>query len=236
MVRKRLGRRAFGIGLVVVFLSTLGIVSSATRVWATTTVINVGADQARCNTVVGALTFSPPLHTSGNAGAETVTLKGSDSGCTDLTNGAVQTFTGSFLGAATFNAGSACSSYLPPAGPSTQIVLAATGAWTLTWKPAKGQDFSPKTGLRNTSATSLQTFVTVDPRSVFGGFGGTNGAYSALSIGGGYDTGDEFAGNNANTALQVILANDYKQILAACGSKAGLKTLTIGLGETDAGY
>lgn len=163
-----------------------------------------------CSGFAGSVKFSQPETTAGTTTASpaTDTLKGSLSGCTVGDGGGTPvTVTGAKLSGALTNPSS-----LHKCG-STGTPVTVTGSLTIKWK-ATPKLIASSTVITGSSATTSVDLTdsavnfTIDGASATGPFEGSNSGAS-----------DAVAGSTG--------ANSVTGLLASCGSKKGLKGLTL---------
>ena len=202
------------------------------------TTINVANDHVTCNTLTGTITFATALKNSGpTTGANTITVKGTVAGCTDADNSTVKMFKGTIASTISTNNGANCGGLL---GPSN-----ITGSARLLWTPGAGQGFTPTV----TVGSAQKPVSDISFSQISGGLftvpsseNPWNASYGKFSIGAAYGTTPlsattDFTGGDGGVTgwFDGTTQQDLGNILGSCGSAAGLKTVTFGIGAVHGG-
>lgn len=202
------------------------------------TTINVANDHATCNTLTGTITFATALKNGGpTTGANTITVKGTVGGCTDSDNNTVKMFKGTLASTIQTSNGSSCGGLLGPTN--------TTGSARITWIPGAGQKFTP-TVLVGTVQKPVSdiTFSQISGGlfTVPAGENPWNASYGKFSLGVAYgvaplSTTVDFTGGDGGATgwFDGVTQQDIGSILNSCGSVAGLKTVTFGIGAVHVG-
>ena len=197
------------------------------------TSFNVGNDSATCNTLTGTIAFTTGLKSSGpTTGANKITVKGTLAGCTDSSNSNVKMFSGTIASTINTTNGHNCTGLL---GPSN-----ITGSAQILWKAATGQAFTPTTavGTVQKAATNVSfSQISGGVFSVPASESPWSASYGKFSIGAAYGTTPlsgsvDFTGGDGGATgwFDGTTQQDLGDILGLCGSVAGLKTVTFGIG------
>src|SRR4029453_6400900 len=172
--------------------------------------IDVSNDSITCNTGVSSVSITPALVIGGMAPAAVMRVKGVIAGCTVTGLSPVSIVSGKLSGKVE-----------APSNECISLSQPLTGTITIRWKPDKMTPIVP------TSSTFDVTDVT------FGGFSAPWGvSYGQFSLGMGPVTGAFTGGDGGATSSNVpITGEDILEIVRQCGSRKGLETLHVGLGQ-----
>jgi hypothetical protein len=231
-------RRLVATASVIALAGTLGFAITDAPANAATVTFNVANDHATCNTLSGTVTFATALKNSGpTTGTNTITIKAAVAGCTDTDKSTVKMFKGTIAATLTTNNGSNCTGLL---GPS-----AITASAQIVWTPGSGQKFTPTVAVgtvqkpvSNLSFTQVNGGTFAMPASEapdtasYGKFQ-LGAAYGVAPISG---TVDFTGGDGGATGwFEGLTQQDALAIFAACGTAAGEKTISFGIGAVHAG-
>ena len=231
-VRTRLLASAGAIAMVTGFSVAGALPAHAVTIYA------VGNDHVTCNTLSGTITFATALKNSGpTTGANTITVKGAVAGCTDSDKGAVKMFSGTIASTITTNNGTNCTGLLGPSNVS--------GTARITWTPAAGQKFTPTVLV----GTAQKPVSDIGFSQISGGLftvpaseNPWNASYGAFKLGAAYgvtplSTSVDFTGGDGGVTgwFDGTTQQDIGNILNSCGSLAGLKTVSFGIGAVHGG-
>ena len=172
--------------------------------------IDVSNASITCKTVIGIASITPALAIGGTATSTVMRVKGSVAGCTVTGPPSVSILSGKVSGKVGGTSNECVTLFAP-----------LSGTITMKWKTDK------TTPIFQTSSTMNVTNVS------FGGFVAPWGAsYGQFSLGVSGVTGAFTGGDDGATSSNVSITNeDIGQILAECGSPAGLEKLNTGLGQ-----
>ncbi len=168
-----------------------------------TTTLTLATGAVTCTDITGALTFSPPLTTKGGS-AESTAIALTASGCT--TNGS---------NVPTVTRGSESATLTSDTNSCTGLLMSRALTVNIAWTPS-------------TIRPSVLTFS---------GYGGTSGSsgeegFALPNAGGGAKVTGSFAGadHGAGSTATAVSAQTATQLLAACGSSAGLTSIQVSSG------
>jgi hypothetical protein len=188
----------------------------------------------KCTSVSGKTSYAPALTTSGDSSSITSTVKLTLSGCTisgttNVTTGLVGKAKGSFILDAT-NADN-CASSPTDAGSNYHNGTTVNGSLTIDWKAKAGKDKL----LPSVVSVSARVRGTNDgsPATYFGGYQrDPNDGDGTATIA----SGGSFAVSATEDALGVATSSETtSELLAACGSKKGVKKVAVGSGVFEGG-
>jgi len=166
----------------------------------TTTTLTLATGGVTCTDITGSLTFTPPLTTKGTT-AESTAISLRAGACTPVGSN-VSSLTGGTASATISSTSNSC----------TGLLNSRTLAIDITWAPA-------------TIHPSVLTF------SGYGGTTGTAGGegFKLPNTGGGAKVTGSFSGSDHGAGSTAVTLSDQTatQLLAACGSSAGLTSIQV---------
>jgi hypothetical protein len=188
------------LGLVALVATACSSSPKAAPATTTTTTVTTATGGVACTNLTGSLTFSPPLTTKGGS-AESTAIALSATGCT--TKGSnVANVTGATASATISSTTNSC----------TSLITSRPLAINITWAPA-------------TTHPSVLSFS---------GYGGTTGSsggegFKLPGTGATAKVTGSFAGSDhgATSTATAVSGETATQLLAACGSSAGLTSIQV---------